>query len=251
VKAANWLSHLEYDHESPIWRHWWRGLAERYHLIRYDERGCGLSDWNPKDFSFAAWVRDLETVVDACAVEKFALLGISQGASVAIDYAVKHPERVSHLILYGGYVKGRAARATNPIEAEEADAYLQMVKVGWGRGNNAFREFFMSMFMPDATETQIRTFVDLQRVTASPENAERFNRIFRDINTMKQAKKVRVPTLVIRAVDDRVVPVAQSRLIASLIPNSRLVLLEGRNHILCEDEPAWQRFLEEVQGFLG
>ena len=251
VKVGNWLSHLEFDHRSPVWRHWWRSLAERYQLVRYDERGCGMSDWNVPEFSFDAWCRDLEEIVDECGLKKFALLGISQGASVAIAYAVKHPKRVSHLVLYGGAIQGRMKRAKTELEADEARAYRNLIRVAWGRGNMAFRSVFLSLFMPDANAEQARSFLDLQRVTTSPENAERFIGVFQGFDTTALAPKVKAPTLIIHARDDRVITVDQARLAASLIPNSRLAILEGRNHILSEEEPAWTRFLEEVQGFLG
>ena len=251
VKAANWLSHLEHDHQSPVWRHWWRSLAERYQLIRYDEPGCGLSDWSVDSFCVDTWTRDLELVVDACGLKRFALLGISQGAPVAVTYAVRHPERVSHLILYGGYAQGPLKRARTPEQIEEANLLQSVLPLGWGRENSAFKKVFASLFMPEGTPEQHRSFIELQRVSSSPENAARFVEAFANIDVVDVARRVTTPTLVMHASGDQRVPADQARLLASLIPDSRLVLLEGSNHIMTEDESAWPRFLEEVEAFLG
>ncbi|HEX9740672.1 MAG TPA: alpha/beta hydrolase, partial [Ignavibacteriaceae bacterium] len=151
VKAANWLGHLEYEWESPVWRHFLKELSKHHTLVRYDERGCGLSDWDVKEFSFNAWVNDLETVVDTLNLDQFPLLGISQGGSVAITYAVKHPEKVSHLILYGAYAQGRLRRSFSPNEAEQHRALTTLIKIGWGQDNPAFRQVFGNLFMPDAS----------------------------------------------------------------------------------------------------
>ena len=132
IKAANWLSHLEFDWDSPVWRHWLVELSRTHRLVRYDERGCGLSDWNVEDLSFEAWLRDLELVVDATGLERFPLLGISQGASIAIAYAVKYPERVSHLVLHGGYARGRALRSASEGQRESAELMLKLMEMGWG-----------------------------------------------------------------------------------------------------------------------
>ena len=165
VKAANWLSHLDYDWESPVWRHWWRELSARYQLVRYDERGCGLSDWDVEDFSLEAWVADLETVVDAAGLDRFVLLGISQGGPVAITYAARHPERVRGLILYGTFTQGRRIRATTAQEHEEARMQVQLVRLGWGQDNAAFRRVFAMQFMPEGTQEQWEAFDELQRRT--------------------------------------------------------------------------------------
>ncbi len=251
IKAANWLSHLEYDYESPVWRHWWQALAERYQLVRYDERGCGLSSWDVSEFSVEAWLADLEAVVDHTAYRRFALLGISQGAAVAISYAARHPERVSHLVLYGGFAQGRLRRARTPAQKEEAKMLLRLVRMGWGEGNPAFRKVFASLFMPDGSDDQYRSFLELQRISTSPENAERFVDAFNRIDVVELARRVRVPTLVIHSRNELEIPSDQARLLARTIPNARLVLLDSRNHILSESEPAWREFLDEVQAFLG
>ena len=165
VKAANWLSHLDYDWESPVWRHWWRELSGRYQLVRYDERGCGLSDWDVEDFSLEAWVADLETVVDAADLDRFVLLGISQGGPVAITYAARHPERVRGLILFGTFMQGRRIRATTAQEEDEARVLVQLVRLGWGQDNAAFRRVFAMQFMPEGTQEQWAAFDELQRRT--------------------------------------------------------------------------------------
>src|SRR5829696_634870 len=156
IKVANWLSHLEFDWDSPVWRHWLVELSRTHRLIRYDERGCGLSDRDVDDLSFDAWLRDLEVVVDATGFERFPLLGISQGASIAIAYAVKYPERVTHLVLHGGYARGRALRISTAQQQESAEMMLKLVELGWGGQNPAFRQFFTSLFIPDASLEQQR-----------------------------------------------------------------------------------------------
>jgi serine/threonine protein kinase/predicted ATPase/DNA-binding SARP family transcriptional activator/alpha-beta hydrolase superfamily lysophospholipase len=251
VKAANWLSHLEYDWQSPIWRHWLIGLAQQHTLFRYDERGCGLSDWNVNDLSFEAWVRDLETVVDAVGVERFPLIGLSQGGPIAMAYAIRHPERVSHLILYGSYARGKLKRDLTAAQADEVETLVKLIRLGWGRENPAFRQVFTSMFIPDATLEQYRWFNDLQRASASPENAARIVEGFNMIDVRHLAAQLNIPTLVLHARGDMRIPFEEGRLLASLIPDARLVTLESHNHILLEHEPAWQRFLSEVHQFLA
>jgi pimeloyl-ACP methyl ester carboxylesterase len=251
VKAANWLSHLEFDWNSPVWRHWIRELARDHTLVRYDERGCGLSDWNAKEFSLDAWVRDLEAVVDGLGLERFPLLGISQGGAIAIAYTVRHPERVSRLILYGGYSRGRSHRNLSEWEREEREVMLRMIAVGWGKDHAAFRQVFTSLFIPEANREQTNWFNELQRVSATPENAVRIARTFDDLDVRELAPRLELPTLVLHATGDLRVPFAEGRLLASLIPGARFVPLESRNHILLEGEPAWPRFIREVRSFLG
>ncbi len=251
VKAANWLSHLEYDWQSPIWRHWLIGLAQQHTLIRYDERGCGLSDWNVNDFSLEAWVSDLEAVIDAAGVERFPLIGLSQGGPIAIAYATRHPERVSHLILYGSYARGKLKRELTPEKIDEIETLVKLIRIGWGRDNPAFRQLFASMFIPDATLEQYRWFNDLQRASASPENAARLVEGFNEIDVRPLAAQLNLPTLVLHARGDMRIPFEEGRLLAALIPGAQLVTLESNNHILLEHEPAWQKFLSEVHEFLA
>lgn len=250
VKAANWLSHLEFDHQSPVWRHWWRDLAARFTLIRYDERGCGLSDWDVNEFSLDAWVSDLESVADKAGAERFALLGISQGAAVAIRYAVLHPDRVSHLILYGGFAQGRLKRGSTREARDEAQMLEDLARVGWGRKDPVFRKVFASLFVPNATSEETDAFDALQTFSTSAENAARFIRAFNAIDVLAEAAEVSVPALVIHARDEIEIPVSQAELIAKTIPNARLVTLASNRHILSAEEAAWPEFLRALEEFV-
>ncbi len=251
VKVANWLSHLEFDWHSPVWRHWLTELGRDNLVVRYDERGSGLSDRAVPDFTFDAWVRDLEAVVDAAGLDRFSLFGMSQGGAVAIAYAVLHPERVTHLVLYGAYSRGRLARDPSAEQRAEAELLLHLTRVGWGTSNPAFRRVFTMLFFPDATPDHAAAFDELQRVSSSADDAVRFRRVFHDIEVTALVPRVRVPTLVLHARDDGMVPFDEGRRLASVIPGARFVSLEGRNHILLSDEPAWQIFLAEVRAFLA
>lgn len=251
VKAANWLSHLEFDKNSPVWRHWIRDLSRDHMLVRYDERGCGLSDRAIEEFSLEAWVRDLEAVVDALELERFPLLGISQGGPIAIAYAARHPERVSQLILYGSYARGRWHRKLSDREREERELMLRMITVGWGQDHDAFRQVFTSLFIPDATPEQARWFNELERVSTTAEIAARMVATFDSLDVRAQAPGLDTPTLVLHATGDLRVPFEEGRLLASLIPGARFVPLDGRNHILLESDPGWPQFLREIREFLG
>ena len=250
VKAANWLSHLAYDWESPVWRHWLAELSSRFRLIRYDERGCGLSDWDIGRFSFDDWVDDLEAVVDAAGLDRFPLLGISQGGPVAIAYAVRHPERVTHLVLFGAYAQGRRKSARTPDDLALAEAHVEIVRLGWGRPDPTYRQIFVARFLPEATQEQWRSFDELQRRSTSPENAWRFVDAFGNIDVTNLAPKVTAPTLIMCSRREPGNRFEQSRLLAALIPKSRLVPLDSSNHLLPERDPAWQHFLAEIDRFL-
>jgi len=250
VKAANWLSHLEFDWDSPIWRHMLAEFARDHAFIRYDERGNGLSDWDVPDLSFEAFVTDLEAVVDAAGLDRFPLLGISQGGAVAIDYAVRHPEKVSHLILYGAYAQGWARRGS-PDEIEQRRAQVTLVRLGWGKDNPAFRQLWTTLYAPDATPQQAQSFNDLQRVSTSPENAVKLMNEFADIDVLHLLPQVTVPTLVLHCRDESGVPFEQGRLIAASIPGARFVPLNGRNHLLLEGDASWPNFVKEVRRFIG
>lgn len=251
VKTGNWMTHLEYDLESPIWRHLYRELAKVCTLIRYDARGNGLSDRVVDDISFDAFVRDLEAVVEAVQVSQFALFGISQGCAVAIAYAVHHPERVSHLILYGGYAQGRHKRARSTSEQDEEAAMLTLTRLGWGKENPAFRQLFTSQFIPGATKTQEDWFNELQRITVSPEIAVRILEETGDIDVTALLSRVQVPTLVMHARDDARVPFEAGRRMAAGILGARFVPLQGHNHLFLETEPAFGQFLEQIRPFLA
>ncbi|BBQ01576.1 hypothetical protein BSFA1_67040 (plasmid) [Burkholderia sp. SFA1] len=250
IKAANWLSHLELDFSSPVWSHLMLELSSRYTLVRYDQRGCGLSDHDVGDISFDAWLRDLETVVDASGLERFPLLGISQGASIAVAYAVAHPERVTHLVLHGGYARGRLKRTCDPALHEEAEMLVKLAELGWGKQNPAFRQFFTTQFIPGGTPEQHHWFNELERLTTTPRNAARIMRVFNNIDVVDLLPQVQCPALVLHASGDARVPFDESRLIAGQIAGARFVPLESENHLTLESEPAWQRWREEVRGFL-
>ncbi|WP_162916639.1 alpha/beta fold hydrolase [Dongia deserti] len=249
VKTANWLNHLEFDWQSPVWRHLLHGLTGDFRLIRYDERGNGLSDWKVDDFSIEALVCDLETVVDAAGLDRFPLLGISQGCAVAISYAVRHPERVTRMVLHGGYAKGWRARG-NPSEIARREAMLTLVREGWGQDNPAFRQIFASWYIPEGSLEQWRWWNDLQRISTSPENAARLMTDLGNIDVTHLLPQVTMPTLVLHSRNDAAVPFEAGRVLATSIPGARFLPLESRNHVILEQEPAWPRFIDEVHSFL-
>ena len=250
VRAANWMTHLSYDIESPVWRHWVRDLSEAHTFIRYDGRGCGLSEWEAGDFTFDDWVDDLESVVEAVGLQRFQLLGVSQGGAVAVAYAARHPERVTRLVLCGAYARGRAVRAFGDEEKRAAALDLELARVGWGRDDPAFRQVFAAQFLPDGTRTDWAAFDQLQRKTTSTDNAVRFLEQFGRIDVRDQARQVRCPTLVMHSCDDHRVPMHSGEELAALIPDARLVALDSKNHLLTAAEPAWAVFRDEVTAFL-
>ncbi|MFI4999050.1 MAG: alpha/beta fold hydrolase [Reyranellales bacterium] len=251
VKTGHWMTHLEKDLESPISRHLLRDLARDHTLLRYDARGNGLSDREVDEISFEAFVGDLEVVVDAAGIEKFDLLGISQGCAVSIAYVVRHPERVRRLVLYGGFSIGWAKRARSAAEKEQAAAMLTLMRLGWGQENPAFRQMFTSQFAPEATKEQADWYNDLQRVSCSAEIAVRIVEAYGDTDVTELLGKVGVPTLVMHARNEARVPFESGRRMAAGIPGARFVPLEGRNHLILEHEPAYPRFLEEIRAFLS
>ncbi len=251
IKTGNWMTHLEYDLESPIWRHLYRELAKDHTLVRYDARGNGLSDRAVDDISFDALVNDLESVIDATGITRFALLGISQGCAVSIAYAVRHPERVSHLVLYGGFSQGSNKRARTAAEKEEEAAMSTLMRVGWGKENPAFRQLFTSQFMPGATKEQADWFNELQRISVAGDMAIRIMRAASETDVTALLPQVRVPTLVLHARDDARVPFEAGRRMAAGIPGARFVRLQGRNHLFLETEPAFGQFMEQTRSFLA
>lgn len=249
VKAANYLNHLDFEWHSPIWAHWVAELTRHHTLIRYDERGNGLSSWNVTDFSFDAWVRDFEKLMDLLGLERFPILGISQGGAVALNYAARHPERVSHLVLYGSYARGWSLRGVE--EVERRNALLTLVRLGWGKDHPAFRQTWSMLFMPDATPEQIDWFNELQRISTSPENAVELLKAAGQINIVDLLTEVQCPTIVLHSRGDVVIPFSESRLLASRIRGAKLVELPSRNHLVIPPEPAWEVFVREVGPFLG
>jgi pimeloyl-ACP methyl ester carboxylesterase/DNA-binding CsgD family transcriptional regulator len=251
VKAANWLSHIEYDWRTPVWRPFLERLARNRRVVRYDARGCGLSDWEVPEFSLDVWVRDLEAVVDAAGLERFSLLGISQGGSIAIAYAVRHPGRVSRLILLGAYARGFMKRDPTPAQVEEWRLLVDLLRVGWGRDTAAFRQVFTSLFVPDGTPEQLRWFDELQRQSSTPENAARILTAFGELDVRGLTPLVDIPTLVLHARGDMRVPFEEGRQLAALVANAHFVPLESRNHLLLDGEPAFQQCMEEIDDFLA
>lgn len=250
MKPANWLSHLEFDLISPVWRHWIAGLSRDHTLIRYDKRANGLSDWDVTDLSFDALVSDLEAVVDAAGLDRFPMFCLSQGCAIAIAYALRNPGRVTRMVLYGGYARGYARRGNETLEAQRA-ALGTLMQHGWGQDNPVFRQIFTSMFIPEGTVEHQRWFNDMQRKAASPSNAYRIHKLVGEIDIRHMLPQLDVPTLVLHCRDDQVVPFEEGRILASEIPGARFVPLESRNHVLLESEPAWERMLEEMRAFLG
>ncbi|MGZ6562781.1 MAG: alpha/beta fold hydrolase [Solirubrobacteraceae bacterium] len=251
VRTATWLTHLEFDWESPVWRHWLARLGERRTVLRYDERGCGLSDRDVEDVSLDARVADLEAVIEAVGFERFALLGMSQGGTVAVTYAAREPERVTHLVLYAAYARGRLMRHPSPADEEHAKLMISLIRMGWGRNLPAFRRLYTTLFIPDGTREQMEWFDELQRVTTDAETAVRLRHARNHDEVTREATSVRSPALVVHSRDDALVPFAEGRRLATLIPRARLVPLESRNHILLSDEPAWNQLLDELWSFLG
>ena len=249
MKAGNWLTHLEFDWKSPVWRHWLTGLGERHTVIRYDERGCGLSDRDPDEMSLDRWVSDLETVVEAAGVDRFALVGISAGAAIAIGYAVRHPERISRFILYGGYARGHRQRGEK--ERQRADALLSVIRSGWTDPDPAFRHLFTMRFLPEGSPEQMAWFDELQRVTISSDTAARLHTARSELDVTDLLPRVTTEALVMHGTGDRAVPFEEGRLIATLLPHAQLIPLDSINHILLADEPAWPEFLAQVHAFLG
>ena len=250
VRVATWMTHLQYDWDSPLWHHWLDALADGRSLLRYDERGSGVSDRDVSRFSMDAWVEDLEAVVDAAGLERFSLLGLSNGGAVAIAYAVRHPERVSHLVLCGGLTRGRLRRDLSPTARAETEAMLSLIRIGWGKANPAFRRIFTTLFVPEATHEQTTWFDEMQRISATAEMAALMRLAREEVDVTDLLAHVRTPTLVMHAQDDAAVPFEQGRELASAIPDARFVPLDGRNHILLADEPAWAVFLQELNSFL-
>jgi pimeloyl-ACP methyl ester carboxylesterase/DNA-binding CsgD family transcriptional regulator len=249
VRTANWVSHLEYEWQNEVRRPVLEALTRAFTLVRYDQRGCGLSDWNVEHICFDAWVDDLDAVVRATGLRRFALMGSSQGCAIAIAYAARHPEKVTHLMLYGGFVLGRLRRDPTERQREEARTLIKLIELGWGRGTPEFRQVFTTQFMPEATVAQHRAFDELQRISTSPENAVRIVSEFDQIDVRDLAARVRAPALVLHSRGDARVPFEEGRRMAGLIPGARFVPLESNNHVLFATDPAWQRYIDEILAF--
>ncbi len=251
LRAPHWLTHLEYEGQSPIWKPWIAAFTRRFRLVRMDERACGLSDWDVGEVTFESAVRDLEAVADAAGIERFALFGHSQGGAISVAYAARHPERVSHLVLLGAYARGAYRRGLGAHQREELEAQLKLVEHGWGRDDPSYRQMFAAQFLPGATLEELAAMSELQRRSASAANAVRVIRSFLDIDVTEAAAAVRCPTLVLHARGDRRVPFEEGRLLAGLIPGARFEPLESANHILLAHEPSFVQFFDAVQAFLA
>lgn len=252
VKTANWISHLELDWELPLYRYMLIELAKRNALIRYDARGSGLSDWDVAELSLDAWVADLKAVVDASGLDRFPLFGYSQGCAVSVAFAVRYPDRISKLILYGGFALGRFKRpSTTAADIERYKATATLMRLGWNSEEPTFRQLLTSQIVPTATTEQAAAFNVMQRKSISPENAVRFYETVSNLDITKLLPKVSVPTLVLHVRDDLMQPVEEGRRLAAGIPGSKFVSLPGRNHLLLETDPGMARFLEEIFHFLN
>ena len=249
LKAANWLTHLDAELELPGWSGLTIGLARSHQLYRYDERGNGLSDWKVEDLSFDAFVSDLECVVDAIGLDRFPLVGISQGASVSIEYAARHPERVSGLILIGGYPAGWRFHQ-DPDKVAQREAEMTLVRHGWGENTPAYRQIFSQTFFPDADPATIERFNEFQRMTTSAENAARFIDTFGDIDVRHRLAEVMAPVLVLHSRDDQRIDASVGARLAASLPNAELQTLASKNHLPHPDEPAFVTMMAEIERFL-
>jgi pimeloyl-ACP methyl ester carboxylesterase len=245
------MSHLEYDWDSPVWSHWLEELSRGHTLICADERGAGLSDWDARDLTFEAWVRDLEAVVDAVGLDRFPLFAMSQAGAVAVAYAARHPQKVSRLILHGAYARGWLHRDLSEEKIEEEQLIIRLMRVGWGRENPAFRRVFSTQLFPEATLEELRALEAQMRVSVSPENAARLESEMHRIDIRDIAAQVSVPTLILHSRHDEGVPFEEGRLLASLIPNTQFVALDSKNHLLTAHEPAWRVFQDALRSFLN
>ncbi len=245
-----WLSHLQFDWESPVWRHFLDAFGRFATVIRYDERGHGLSDWDVDDFGLEARIGDFEAVVDDAGLERFALMGMAQGGPPAIAYTARHPERVSRLMFYGSY--GATMPDPTDEQLELASAFDQMVKVGWARPESAFRRVFTSLMIPGATEEQKRWLDDLQRAAVSAENAVLGHAASvrsRTSGRSSRSSASRRWSFIRRG--DQMNDFDASRYLAAHIEGAQLVALDSRNHIVLADEPAWPVLRDAVEAFMA
>jgi class 3 adenylate cyclase/pimeloyl-ACP methyl ester carboxylesterase len=251
IKSANWINHLELDWELPIYRSFLLGLAKHHTLVRYDARGNGLSDWDQSEVSLDAWVNDFEAVIDTVGYERFPILGFSQGCAVSISYAVRHPERVSRLILLGGFALGRYKRpSTTPADLDRYKAISTLMRLGWNSEDPTFRQMMTSQLLPEATKEQAQAFNEMQRRCLSAESAARYYETVSNFDIRDLLPKISVPTLVLHVRGDVMVPIEEGRRMAEGIPGARFVSLPGKNHIPLEHDPGIQQFFEEVEFFL-
>lgn len=250
LMPATWLSHLEHQWKSLAWRHWLETLSRKYTLVRYDSRGCGLSDHDTTRLSFEGWMLDIEAVAAAAGFPQFDVVAACWGGPIGVQYAARHPQRVSRLILYGAYALGRL-RGDNAMEAEQARVLLDLVRLGWGKENHALGQVWGSYFQPGGTLAHFRSWSEQQALSTSPETAMRLLQIGWQTDVRAAARKIKCPTLSLHAANDVVVPIECGRQLATLIPDCRFVQIDGENHMPLADEPAWQRIVAEIDGFLS
>jgi len=249
VMLPSWLTHLEHQWRNLAWRPWLEALSQPYRLVRYDPRGCGLSDRRIDGLTFETWVRDFEALVEVLDVPAFSLIGICQGGPTAIEFAARHPERVNRLVLYGTYARGRNRR-TVPLEPEKARVMLEMMRLGWAREDHSFLSVFASQFQPEGTAEHLRAWCELQRAATSPDSAAELTRVMFDLDVLASAARVSCPTLVAHCERDIAVPVEEGRLLAQTIPGARFAQFDSPNHFMLAEEPAWARFVETLYDFL-
>lgn len=250
VRTAFYLNHLELDWRCPVWKPYLEELSSHHRLLRHDMRGFGLSDTEYPEQSMEAWVADLEAVVDAAGLERFPLVGMCHGGAIAVEYAARHPERVSHMVLYGAYARGRAKRALTTQDAEKCEMLIRLAEMGWGAENEAFRQVWPAIFQPSSTLERQRALAELQHKSSTAANVGKLLRATAQLDVRDAAPQVKCPTLVLHSVHNRAAPFEEGRLLAALIPGARLVALESDNHVLTEVEPAWAGFVEELRHFL-
>jgi pimeloyl-ACP methyl ester carboxylesterase/DNA-binding CsgD family transcriptional regulator len=251
VMSASWLTHLEHQWRSLAWRPWLDAFTRQHKVLRHDARGCGLSDRNTRNLSFETWVRDFECVVAAAGFQRFALVATCWGGPIAIEYAARHPERVSRLVLYGTYACGRLRRAGPPDELEKTSLLLELTRLGWGQENHSFMQVWASRFQPGGTLDHLRSWCEQMRAATSADTAVRLLQIDWNADVRDAARKIKCPVLVVHPERDLVVPIEQGRALASLIPDCRFVQLDSDNHMLLADEPAWPQLVADVRSFLA
>ncbi len=251
VRIPSWMTHLEHDWDNPLLNHWLNELAQRHTLVRFDQRGCGLSDRDVADISFDAWVRDMETVVDAAGLERFAIWGNSQAPAIAVGYAQLHPGRVSHMVFAGPYVRGSLVRDPSPAQAERCATLRKLIELGWGQNNAEFLQVFSAQFMPNSSSKIWKLVNDMTRRATSPATAVRIRSVLEQIDVTAMAQRVTCPVLVFHSRGDAAIPWEEGRLMASLIPGAELMTLDSVNHIVVADEPAWPVMLAALRRFLA
>jgi pimeloyl-ACP methyl ester carboxylesterase len=251
IKAANWLGNVQADATLRSSRHWVDHITRAHTLLWYDARGCGLSDREVDEISLDAWVRDLEAVADASGQERFVLLGISQGAAIAIRYAVRHPERVRGLVLYAAFVRGAFHQGLSAKTTAVFNEMIRIAELGWGHDASTFRRLFSSQLLPAAPADILEAYDELHRHSVNGSMAARYMRAFFELDARVDAPQVRCPTLVMHVEGDSLILLREGELVASLIPGARWVAVPGRNHLPLATDPGWPTLQREMAGFLA